>query len=371
MAEDLRVTVCGAGNAGFAIAADTALKGFAVTLYELEGLADKLGPVREAGGIEISATSATMSGKTGLARLANVTVDPAEAAAEADVFMITVPAMHHTAFVAALAPHLRDGQIVLFNTAYWGCLRHAGRLDEIDADVVLAESSIMPYAAFRDEGNQVHISRCKRRFRVAAFPGSASPRTGELLRRIYPEFEPASTVFDVDIAAGGNPAMTVPMVVPVAGAYFDRHLGGKLYADATAMGSRLMQAYDADRERLSAALGCEGYESQLAFYRAAYGAEGDDMAQIMRTSNLIDWWATSDYIRQLVDEDIIYSYVPMVRLAEAIGVEVGATRAMVEAMGIMLDVDYWALGPTLAELSLGGLDADGIRHFVITGGRAS
>jgi opine dehydrogenase len=364
---DLHITVCGAGNAGLAIAGDTALKGFAVTLFELEDLAHQIAPVDEAGGIEVSGDSATTSGKTGFARLARATVDPAEACADADVLMITVPAMHHAAFFDALAPHLRDGQIVLFNTAYWACLRHAQRVLELDAEVILAESSVMPYAAFRDAGNGVRISRFKRRFRVAAFPGSAGPRVFSVLSRIYEQFEAAATVFDVDIASGGNPAMTVPMVVPVAGAYFDRSLGGKLYADATSLGSRLMRAYDADRQRLAAALGCSGYESQLDFYTTTYDAAGDDMSQIMRTSNLIDWWAPADYIKQLIDEDIIYSYVPMVRVAEAVGVEAGATRAMVETMGIMLDVDYWSRGATLEDLGLQGLDLDGIRRFAITG----
>lgn len=367
MSNPHRIAVCGAGNAGLAIAADCALKGFEVSLFELEKLAAQIRPVQDAGGIELTATSATTSGRTGFAALRCATVDPAKAAAGADVLMITVPAMYHTAFFDALAPHLKDGQIVLFNTSYWACLRHASRLKALSAGVILAQSNIMPYAAFRDAGNTVHISRYKRRFRVAAFPGAASGHTFEVLRQIYSQFEKANTVLEVDIASGGNPAMTVPMVVPVAGAYFDRHMGGKLYADATAMGSRLMKAYDADRERLAAHLGCEGYESQLTYYTTAYEAAGDDMAQIMRKSNLIDWWATSDYIKQLVDEDLVYSYVPMVRLADALGVAVGATKAMVEIMGVMLGVDYWGMGASLADLGLDGLDLGQVKRFVMTG----
>jgi glycerol-3-phosphate dehydrogenase len=43
-----RQTVCGAGAAGLAIAADNALKGLAVTLFELPALAGKLTTAREA-----------------------------------------------------------------------------------------------------------------------------------------------------------------------------------------------------------------------------------------------------------------------------------------------------------------------------------
>jgi opine dehydrogenase len=367
MANLPKIAVCGSGNAGLSIAADCALKGFEVSLFELEKLADQIQPIQAAGGIEVTPTSATTSGKTGFVALKKMTTDPAEAVEGADVIMITVPAMYHTEFFDALSPYLRDGQIVLFNTAYWACLRHVNRLASTKAKIILAESNIMPYAAQRDRGNRVHISRYKRVFRVAALPGEKTDHVYSLVKQVYSQFVKASTVLDVDIASGGNPAMTVPMTIPVAGFYFDRYKGGKLYADATAMGSQLMKAYDADREKLSRYLGCEGYESQLDYYTQAYGAVGDDMAQIMRKSNLIDWYATCDYIQQLVDEDLVYSYVPMVRLADSLGVELAGTKAMVEIMGVMLGKDYWSLGPQLADLGLDGLNLTQVRNLVMTG----
>jgi opine dehydrogenase len=362
-----RIAVCGTGNAGLSIAGDCALKGMEVALFELDSLARRIRPIQDAGGIEISPASATTSGKTGFAALACATTDPGQAVAGAQVIMITVPAMYHSVFFDALAPHLRDGQIVLFNTSYWACLRHAGRLGALRARVVLAEANIMPYAAQRGADNGVHISRFKRRMSVASFPGNAGGYVFPVLKQIYSQFEQADSVLEVDIAAGGNPAMTVPMVVPVTGAYFDRNLGGKLYADATAMGSRLMKGYDADRRKLSAILGLANFETQLAYYTSAYATAGDDMAQIMRKSNLIDWWATSDYIKQLMDEDLLFSYVPMVRLAGSLGIDLAVTRAMVDIMGTMLDVDYWGSGVSLAEMNLEGLSLSQVKQYVMTG----
>jgi len=99
--------------------------------------------------------------------------------------------------------------------------------------------------------------------------------------------------------------MTVPMIIPMAGLYFDRFMGGKLGVTATAMGSRLLNslildAYDADREELSRYLGSERFESQIDWYCRAYKYTGDDMAQITRKSDIIDWYATSDYVK-LID----------------------------------------------------------------------
>ncbi|MGE5229367.1 MAG: hypothetical protein ACM3MJ_06575, partial [Deltaproteobacteria bacterium] len=73
MTSSLRLTVCGAGAAGHAIAADSALKGLDVTLFELPAFADKLASPRALGGIEVTADSETTAGKTGFARLAAAT----------------------------------------------------------------------------------------------------------------------------------------------------------------------------------------------------------------------------------------------------------------------------------------------------------
>ncbi|MBC8249839.1 MAG: hypothetical protein H8E90_09190 [Anaerolineales bacterium] len=49
-----RIAVLGAGNAGHAMAADLALAGLQVNLYELPEFERNLGPIQERGGIEIT-----------------------------------------------------------------------------------------------------------------------------------------------------------------------------------------------------------------------------------------------------------------------------------------------------------------------------
>ena len=62
MGTSLRLTVCGAGGAGLAIAADNALKGIDVTLFELPMLAEKLEGPQARGGVEVTAGSETTAG---------------------------------------------------------------------------------------------------------------------------------------------------------------------------------------------------------------------------------------------------------------------------------------------------------------------
>jgi opine dehydrogenase len=367
MGTPLRLTVCGAGGAGLAIAADNALKGIDVTLFELPMLAEKLEGPRARGGVEVTAGSETTAGRTGFAPLA-ATSDAAQAVDGADVIMITVPAMYHDAFMDAVAPHLRDGQIVLFNTGYWGSLRQAVRWAGRLPDVTLAESNIMPYIC-QPEGDAIHIGRFKRHFSVAAFPGERSAAVYDVVHRIYEQYDPAPTVLDTNIAAAGNPPIHVTLTIPIAGLYFDRYMGGKFYQDTTVPGERLVTAFDAERARLAGHLGSGLFEDQVSFDRRSYLYEGEDLVQMLRSSPHADWFATAAYLEQVGSEDIIYAFVPMVRLGEALGVDLPVTRAMVEVMGVMLQRDYWAEGLELSALGLDGLDLEGVRRCVMTGRR--
>lgn len=362
------LTVCGAGGAGLAIAADAALKGLAVTLFELPQLAAKLAAAQKAGGIEVTPDSETTAGTTGFAPLAAATSDPAAATARADVLMVTVPAMYHDTFMDSLVPHLHAGQIVLFNTGYWGALRQARRLGDRLPDVTFAESNIMPYIC-QPRGDAIHIGRYKRSFHVAAFPGERSAAVHEVVRHVYDQYELAATVLDTNIACAGNPPIHVTLTIPVGGLYFDRYMGGKFYQDATIPGARLVTAYDAERERLATSLGSTVYQSEFDFDKQSYGYAGADIAEALRSSPHADWFATAAYLEQVCSEDIIYSYVPMVRLAAALGTDLPITRGMVDIFGVMLQRDYWAEGLTLDDLGIAGLDQAGILRFVQTGRR--
>ncbi|MBN1835264.1 MAG: NAD/NADP octopine/nopaline dehydrogenase family protein [Spirochaetales bacterium] len=361
-----RLCVCGAGNAGSAIAADCALAGVEVTLFELPLFAAGLQQILDKGGITLTPDSDSVCGRTGFARLARLTTDPAEALADAEVIMITVPAMYHTVFWDTLVPHLRDGQILLFSTGYYGALRHARKLGQLNARVVLAESNIMPYLCSK-VGDTVHIDRHKRHFRVAAFPGNRSAQVCQTLKRIYPQYERVDHVLDTNIASGGNPSFHVTLTIPIAGFYFDRYRGGKFYSDTTEQGGRLIQAYDREREALSRHLGSAAYQSTLEFDRRSYEYQGEDIVGLLRRSEHIDWFASAAYLKQVCEEDILYAYIPMVLLAEQLGLEMPVTRSMVEIFAAMLGESYWERGVTPQQLGIYGMSSEQLLAYVMGG----
>ena len=114
MSEVTRFTVIGAGHGGKAMAADLAIKGFPVTLYNRTP--ERIGEIALRGEIELEYEDGTSR----LGRLALVTSDIAEALTSADVIMVVLPASGHRGVAHTCAPHLRDGQIVILNPGRTG-----------------------------------------------------------------------------------------------------------------------------------------------------------------------------------------------------------------------------------------------------------
>ena len=57
----------------------------------------------------------------------------------------------------------------------------------------------------------------------------------------------------------------------------------------------------------------------------------------------------------------------MTHLAEAVGIDLAVTRAMIEITGLMLGRDYWSLGPQLADWGLADMELAQVKEFVMTG----
>jgi opine dehydrogenase len=224
----------------------------------------------------------------------------------------------------------------------------------------------MPYLCAKNEHN-THIIRYKRSFRIASFPGKDIQTVYDVAKRIYPQYERVDHVLDTNIASSGNPAFHPTLIIPVAGFYFDRYMGGKMYSDSTAMAGRLIRAYDDERKKLSGFLGSPYFQTTEEFESRTYEYEGKDIIEMLRKSNHIDWYAPAAYIKQVVEEDLLYAYIPMVLLGEQLGLKLPATKAMVEILSVMLGEDYWSKGIHPEQLGIDGMKKDDLLRYLMEG----
>ena len=202
----------------------------------------------------------------------------------------------------------------------------------------------MPYIC-QPRGDAIHIGRFKRHFCVAAFPGERSAAVYDVVSRIYEQYDPAERSWTPTSPPPAIRPSTRRSPSPSPASTSTATWAASSTRTRRVPGVRLVDAFDAERERLARHLGSNLFEDAVRLRQALRTCTtAPIIGEALRSSPHADWFATADYLEQVCSEDIIYAFVPMVRLGEALGMDLPVTRAMVEVMGVMLQRDYWSEG---------------------------
>src|ERR1051326_2440485 len=359
MSSPIAILGCGAG--GMAMAADLSLAGHHVHLYELPEFASNVEAIKAQGGIELRGAS-----RTGRVMPSRVTTDPAVALADAELVLVSVPVFGHQRMVEAVAPYMRDGQVVLFNTGYWGALRFKKALTQNSRrKVVLAESTLLVYAVRKVGPATVLVDGVKQDFPVAALPATATGRLLDLVRRAYPQARAMRSVLEVSLE-NLNPLFHPAITLLNTGELERKPEDFAFYRDGcTPAVGRVIDALDAERRSLGSALGLPNLVTAAGWLHRYYGARGNPAYEAIQSCPAYAnfRWPASSALRY-VNEDVPYAFVPFVSIAQQLGVAAPVTSGLVDLCGTAFNRNYWAEGPDAGRLGLAGLDAGGIRRLV-------
>src|SRR6185437_11491702 len=138
------VTIIGAGIGGVYIAADLGLLGCRLRLHDRDD--SRLADTRVRGGIDVEGD------KPGFSAIEKVTTDLAPAVDGADIIIVCTGGTHQEPLARALAPLLRDGEIILLiqgNTGGSLVVRRALDAAGCRASVDIAEMDNYPYSCWR------------------------------------------------------------------------------------------------------------------------------------------------------------------------------------------------------------------------------
>jgi len=349
------VAVCGCGSAGTAIAADVALMGCKVNIFELPEFDQNIAPIRERRGIEL--TGITSSGKTGFARINRITTDAREALEDVELIMITVPAHVHETFFEALSPYFRQGQTIVVNTGYWASLRMQELLKRtgVLGKVTLAEEHIMPYLSRVVGPAHAHIYNYKRDIRLSAWPAMKNKAVFELVKKVYPQIRLSKNVIENNFYPG-NPSVHAQITIPKAAFFFEQAREFRFYGEVSMCASKLTEAFDRERMKVAAAFDCD-VPHAFDWFERTYEYPGKDLYEIFGrvTCEHAKRWGTDAGNRRVLREDLCYFFVPMEQLAGFLGIEVPVTKAMIEILQIFTDFDYRKHGVTMKDLGMDGL----------------
>jgi len=177
----MKIAILGGGHGCYAAAADLSEAGHAVRLWRRDAAALK--PVIDAGSIVLKDSDGARAVK-----IAGATADIAQALDGAQLIVIPSPAIAQEDIARAMAPHLRDGQVVFLPPGTFGSfvmhriVRQAGNR----ADVAWAETGTLPYLARKHGEREVNVTIRAVRLPTGVYPARKTEHALAVIREAYP-----------------------------------------------------------------------------------------------------------------------------------------------------------------------------------------
>lgn len=358
------IIVLGGGNTAFALAAKLSLEGHGVVVWEHPSHAGTLAPIRERNEIRL-----TGAGGDGVATVAAVTIDAAEALAAGDVLLAPVPSYAHAAFGEALLPHLRPDHVLALLPGNLGSLAFARWLAGRGAPAggrgpLIAESDTAPYVCRKLGPDHAHIWGVVPAMGVGAYPAARTAEAIERLRPLFPGLKAYSHVLAAGLGAM-NPIVHPPGVLMNAGRIEYSRGDFYFYEEGVTPGVvRVIEALDRERRALAGAFGIDLLPVAEAFHAAGFGPHGDLWATINGSRMLTQLRAPGTLETRWLSEDVPYGLRTWAELGDATGTAMPVARALVTLADQVMGTDSWRTGRSLADLGLSGKNRDEIDAYL-------
>jgi opine dehydrogenase len=362
-----KYTVIGAGHGGKAMAAHLALMGFHVTLYNRTF--DHIAALKARGGIDLESAE---GGPHGFAKLALATSDMAEALQDAQMIMVVVPSSAHIDIAKSVAPHLKDGQIIVLHPGRTcGALEFAKVLRDqgCNADATLAEAETFIYASRSDGPAQARIFRIKEAVPLAALPAVRTKAVLEAIQPAYPQFIDGGNVLSTGMNNMG--AIFYPALTLLNAGWIEATHGDyQFYIDGvTPSVARVLEVLDRERVTVASSLGLRA-RTGLEWLQMAYNTTGEDLHEAIHNQpGYYGIKAPSTLNHRYIFEDVPMSLVPIASLGERFGVSVRGMEAIIRLACIVHRTDYWRRGRTVDKLGIGDLSVSELTRYVNEGVR--
>ncbi len=372
----MKVAVIGAGNGGYATAADVTLRGHEVALFDFPEFAANVKAVSDSGGIEIGGGASK-----GFAKVSRATTNIKEALDGAAIVIVTVPANAHRRVAETCAPYLRAGQVVFLDPgSQFGALEFANVLKSKEVDVVnggvlVTESPSLYYSCRRYGNAKVWVMEVKTNLPIAAFPGKNTKKAVEVLNGVYPspQIRPSVSMLETSLNSLNcwhhPPYMIFDAVDIENGESIDVGPEQKGYEKVKAAASvkNTKKAMDVERMTISKALGLETFPGDEWPKRLGLGKNISAWPEEMREQPKAKDYRGGTLKMRYLTEDIPFGLVPVASLGDMIGVETPTLDAIITIASVINETDYRAQGRTMKSLGLAGMSVDKLRKFAEQG----
>jgi opine dehydrogenase len=355
----LKIAVLGGGNGALAAAGDFCLAGHEVRLWRRAHHA--------AGNIVVVTDHAGRRA----ARLDLVTSDLAAAVAGTELILCPVPAFAQVEIATALAPLLRDGQVIFLPPGSFGSFVFARAAYQAGnpAAVSYAETGTLPWLARKHGNHGVRISARGKHLPVGVFPQCRAQYALDIIAKAFPGvIEPCGDALSGALMNAG-PIIHPPLITMNAGPieHFERW---DIHKEGTQPAiRRVTDRLDAERIAVREALGYGPPHFPLADHYASEGPEwmyGRGSHEKLTESG--DW---HEHLilreHRYMLEDVRIGLALLVSVADLAGVRVPLARAFLAIGSAICGEDFRLTGRTLLSLGLDGLDRNALQALLRDG----
>ncbi len=344
---------------GAVCAADLTLSGHDVNYAVFPEQKDQFAEVRKAGGFTVEGEAQHLvSKKTGFAKIGKICETTAEALKNAEAVLIEVDIHQLEEKFSTMMPEFARGAVVHVQShGYWPAARLTPLLRKAGREDVLVTEAPAPTHAARINGTVVTPKGLRKGIQIATVPASRSAEALAVLKPLFPDFTAASSVLQTGLENLNlivHPAMVLPSVGMMERAKLDGKKIGFYQECVVPAAGVLGDALDAERKRVCGAYGVAHTPMPKAIEQY-YGFKSNTFYEAMQNPVYKSFPPFQpDIWREWELVDLPYAIVPCVQLAEQAGVAVPLHRAFAEILGVLLGVDTWKCGPSLADMDLVG-----------------
>jgi opine dehydrogenase len=359
----MNIAVLGSGNGGCAVAFDCAAHGHQVKLFDFQQFPESIGAVQNNGGIHCEGIL------KGFQPVVSAGHEIEKALDGADIIYAVGPAYSTRPFAEACKPYLRQGQIVIVCPSSCGGsieFKNGAGLDLRDADIVVAETSTLPYAVRLMEPGKIRIfNKLNGGLFLAAVAARNTNYVCEQVRDVYPAMSTAKNILQTSLQ-NGNPVIH-PAITLMNVALIERTLGDFdfYHEGVTPAVGRLIEAVDRERIAIGKKLGVDvipdpelgviqGYMTEATYdngFITAPGFEG------VKAQSSLDY--------RYFNEDVGYGLVFLQKLGEQIGTATPVISAVITLVSLLMNRDYFGEARrTLETLGLSKHSAIELEHLL-------
>ena len=390
------VAILGAGGIGKALAADCVLGGQEVILCDLEPFASvSLANLKNGFRFHGEQTNRYGFRRDGVAHFDKTTTSVEEAMAEADILIVALPAVGHTAFFKQMIPYLRDGQIIHIFPDNFGSLlfRKLMREAHCNKKVIIGGWSSAPYGSRLESEGKYLLPSTRIIYRAITLRGAALPMTDTesfLESAKYIRAMDAITTGDGAVAgetvmdiglSNVNPILHCPGVILGVGAmenygviYGDNKHDFSIYCHVYSPTVSQVQ-YTVYKEECAIAetmgVGIQPFRKEQFFSRSnILGCEymGDDMeAPFDEIYEMALGTGPFSVNHRYLTEDIPVGCHVFHELGQKFGVKTPVIDSMISMASAMLERDFWKEGLKLDYLGIDHMTKDELLDYLKIG----